>query len=88
MIKMVDPDLLISECGRPGRDVWVNSPGSGSLAINGVSPPGKPCCVTYMFGKLMCYHEIHHILVWLSSQCDVSVAGMSERERERYDWHS
>ena len=21
MIKMVDPDLLISECGRPGRDV-------------------------------------------------------------------
>ena len=22
MIKMVDPDLLISECGRPGRDVW------------------------------------------------------------------
>ena len=49
MIKMVDPDLLISECGRPGRDVCVNSPGSGSLAINGVSPPGKPCCVTYMF---------------------------------------
>ena len=61
----------------------VNSPGSGSLAINGVSQPGKPCCVTYMFGKLMCYHEIHHILVWLSGQCDVSVAGMSERERER-----